>query len=145
MLGIFGISDALALARTEGLDLMEISPNASPPVCKIDDFGKYKYELQKKAHEVKRKQKAIVTKEVKIRPTIADGDYAVKLRNILRFLQDGDRVRISLMFKGREITHKEVGFELMKRLEADLAPHAKIDSLPRMEGKQIIMLVSPKV
>lgn len=143
MLGVLSIDEAIRLAQTEGLDLIEISPNATPPVCKISDFGKFKYEMQKKLHDIKKKQKTVDTKEIKIRPTIADGDYAIKCRNAKKFLEDGHKVRISLAFKGREITHDEVGFAIMHRFMEDIEKYCRIDMKPKMEGRQIIMLVSP--
>lgn len=143
MLGVLELGVALRLAQSKGLDLIEVSPNAEPPVCKISDFGKFKYEAQKRLHDTKKKQRIVETKEIKVRPTIADGDYAIKLRNAKKFLDDGDKVRISLAFKGREITHTEVGFAIMKRFITDLEESVKVDLEPRMEGKQIIMIVSP--
>lgn len=136
--------EALKLAFDRGFDLVEISPHAKPPVCKIMNFSKHKYELQKKAQVAKKKQKVIETKEVKVRPTIAEGDYQVKLRNTLRFISEGNKVKISLQFKGREITHDEVGFMVMNKFKADLLDHAKIELEPKMEGKQIFMIVVPK-
>lgn len=144
MLGLMKPADALSKAISLGLDLVEISPTAKPPVCKIMDFGKFKYEMQKKAHEAKKKQKVVELKEIKVRPTIADGDYQIKLRNATKFVQDGNKVKISLMFRGREITHNEVGFAVMTRFQDDLSEIAKIEVAPKMEGKQIFMMISPK-
>ncbi len=144
MLGVMNVREAISLALERGLDLVEISPNADPPVCKITDYGKYKYEAQKKANEAKKKQKVVETKEIKLRPNIAEGDYAVKLRNSLKFLNDGNKVRICLMFKGREVTHEEVGFALINRFKEDLELHCKIEVQPKMEGKQIFMIVTSK-
>lgn len=144
MLGVMTPYNALKLAMERGLDLVEISPNAKPPVCKIMNHGKYKYELQKKAQAAKKKQKIVETKEIKVRPTIAEGDYQVKLRNAIKFLSEGDKVRVSLQFKGREITHEEVGFEVINKFKADLAEYAKIETEPRMEGRQIFMIAVPK-
>lgn len=144
MLGVMPTIQAQRLAMDRGLDLVEISPNAKPPVCKIMNHGKHKYELQKKAQAAKKKQKVVETKEVKVRPTIADGDLQVKLRNTLRFIEEGNKVRISLMFKGREITHNEVGFALMERIKAELVDKARIELEPKMEGRQIFMIVVPK-
>lgn len=144
MLGVMTPYNALKLAMERGLDLVEISPNAKPPVCKIMNHGKYKYELQKKAQAAKKKQKVVETKEIKVRPTIAEGDYQVKLRNAIKFIGEGDKVRVSLQFKGREITHEEVGFAVINKFKADLAEHAKVEVEPRMEGRQIFMIMVPK-
>ncbi|MCC8417662.1 MAG: translation initiation factor IF-3 [Rickettsia endosymbiont of Bryobia graminum] len=144
MLGIVSTKDALAQAEKAGLDLVEISPNAEPPVCKILDYGKYKYESKQRVHEAKKKQKVVVLKEMKFRPNIGQGDFDVKLRKIKDFLKEGDKVKISLWFKGREIVHNEIGMDLFKRITAELEGIAKIDSAPKMEGKQITMLVSPE-
>ena len=144
MLGVVTPMQGIKLAQERGLDLVEISPNATPPVCKIMNFGKYKYEVQKKAQQAKKNQKVVEVKEIKVRPTIAEGDYQVKLRNAIRFLKDGNKVRFSLVFKGREVTHEEVGFAVINRLKADIDEFAKIEVLPKMEGKQIFMVVGPK-
>lgn len=144
MLGVVSITEALKLAEKAGLDLVEISPNAEPPVCKILDFGKYKYESKQRINEAKKKQKVIVLKEMKFRPNIGQGDYEVKIRKIKDFLKEGDKVKISLWFKGREIIHNEIGMDLFKRITAELEGIAKIDSAPKMEGKQITMLISPE-
>ncbi|CAF4692995.1 unnamed protein product, partial [Rotaria sp. Silwood2] len=143
MLGIFSIKDALERAEKANLDLVEISPNAEPPVCKILDFGKYKYENKKRIHDAKKKQKAVVLKEMKFKPNISQGDFEIKLRKIKDFLKEGDKVKISLWFKGREIIHTDIGMKLFARITLDLEGIAKIDSAPKMEGKQITMLVSP--
>ncbi|MDF3047785.1 MAG: infC [Candidatus Midichloriaceae bacterium] len=144
MLGVMSPQAALRLAMERGLDLVEISPNAKPPVCKIMNHGKYKYELQKKAQAAKKKQKVVETKEIKVRPTIAEGDYQVKLRNAIKFLGEGDKVRVSLQFKGREITHDEVGFAVINKFKAALLENAKVEVEPKMEGRQIFMILSPK-
>lgn len=143
MVGVVTPSEAMKLAYDRGLDLVEISPQASPPVCKIMDYGKYKYELQKKAHENKKKQKVIETKEIKIRPTIAEGDYQIKLRNATKFIGEGNKVRVSLQFKGREITHSEVGFAIIRRFAEDLSPVAKVETPPKLEGRSIFMIAVP--
>ncbi|MFU7501201.1 MAG: translation initiation factor IF-3 [Candidatus Tisiphia sp.] len=143
MLGIVSIKNALEQAEKAGLDLVEISPNAEPPVCKILDFGKFKYESKKRVHDAKKKQKIIVLKEMKFKPNISQGDFNVKLRKIKDFLKEGDKVKISLWFKGREIIHNDIGMKLFDRISLELEGLAKIDSAPKMEGKQIIMLVSP--
>jgi translation initiation factor IF-3 len=143
MLGVMSPQNALKLAMERGFDLVEISPNAKPPVCKIMNYGKHKYELQKKAQAAKKKQKVVETKEIKIRPTIAEGDYQVKLRNAVKFLSEGNKVRISLQFKGREITHDEVGFAVVNRFKTDLSDHGKVEVEPKMEGRQIFMIIVP--
>jgi translation initiation factor IF-3 len=144
MVGVASPLEGMQLANREGLDLVEISPNASPPVCKVMDFGKFKYEMQKKEHEAKKKQKIIELKEVKIRPTIASGDYQIKLRKASEFIKDGNKVKVSLAFRGREITHNEVGFAVMNRFQNDIAELAKIEVSPKMEGRQIFMMLAPK-
>jgi translation initiation factor IF-3 len=144
MLGVMTPTQGIKIAREKGLDLVEISPNANPPVCKVLSFGKYKYELQKKAQHARKNQKVVETKEIKVRPTIAEGDYQVKLRNAVRFLKQGDKVRFSLVFKGREVTHEEVGFEVINRFKADLEESCRVEVEPKMEGKQIFMILSPK-
>lgn len=144
MLGIVNIKEALERAEKANLDLVEISPNAEPPVCKILDFGKYKYESKKRVHNARKKQRVIVLKEMKFKPNISQGDFEVKLRKIKDFLKEGDKVKISLWFKGREIIHNEIGMKLFERISLALEGIAKIDSAPKMEGKQIIMLVSPE-
>lgn len=143
MLGVVGLNEALRIAQDRGLDLVEVSPNAEPPVCKILDFGKFKYEAQKKAHEAKKKQKVIEIKELKIRPNIGPGDYTVKLKSIKSFIEDGNKVKITLKFRGREITHDEIGMQLMQRIMADTAEYAKAEQEPKMDGKQIMMVLIP--
>jgi len=132
------------MAETAGLDLVEISPNASPPVCKILDYGKYRYEAQKKAHEARKKQKVIQIKEIKLRPTIDKHDLDIKIRNILGFLEEGDKVRITLRFRGREMDHQDLGYKVLERVQETLKDHCKIESAVRSEGKQIAMTVGPK-
>jgi len=144
MVGVVSPLEGMRLANNAGLDLVEISPTAVPPVCKVMDFGKFKYELQKKEHEAKKKQKVIELKEVKIRPTIASGDYQIKLRSAIRFIKDGNKVKVSLMFRGREITHNEIGFAVMARFHTDISDVAKVEVAPKMEGKQIYMMLAPK-
>ncbi len=144
MLGVMPTDKALQLAKSKGLDLVEVSPNAEPPVCKIIDFGKYKFELRRKKQENRKKQRAAQLKEIKLRPTTDKHDYDVKVRNILRFLKDGDKVKVSLKFRGREITHDEVGMEVMVRIKADTSELAKVELEPKMEGKQIVMILVPK-
>jgi translation initiation factor IF-3 len=144
MIGVVSPMQGMKMAQERGLDLVEISPNANPPVCKIMNYGKFKYEVQKKAQAARKNQKVVETKEIKVRPTIADGDYQVKLKNAQKFLSNGDKVRFTLMFKGREITHNEVGFAVITRFKNDLSAVAKVEVEPKLEGKQIFMLVSPK-
>ena len=132
------------MAEQAGLDLVEISPTAVPPVCKIMDFGKYKYEQQKRESEARKKQKIIEVKEVKFRPNTDTHDYDVKMRSVARFLEGGDKVKVTLRFRGREMAHQEFGLELLKRVEADVAEIGKIESFPRLEGRQMVMMVAPK-
>ncbi len=132
------------MAQESELDLVEIVPNADPPVCRIMDFGKYKFELQKKAHAAKRKQKQVEIKELKFRPTTDDGDYSIKLRNLRRFIAEGDKVKITIRFKGREMAHTELGLQMAKRIEADIQEEVTIEQMPRMEGRQLFMMVAPK-
>ena len=144
MIGVLTRDEALRMAEDEGLDLVEIQPNADPPVCKIMDFGKFKFEMQKKAHAAKKKQKQVEIKELKFRPTTDDGDYNIKLRNLRRFLEEGDKVKVNIRFKGREMAHQELGLEMAKRIEADLGEDVVIEQRPRLEGRQMIMMVAPK-
>lgn len=143
MHGVVGIREALEMAEKAGLDLVEISPNAEPPVCKILDFGKFKYESKKRVHDAKKKQKITVIKEMKFKSNIGQGDFDTKLRKIREFLAEGDKVKISLWFKGREIVHNEIGMKIFNRLIQSLGDSIKIEAEPRMEGKQIIMVISP--
>lgn len=131
------------MAREAGLDLVEVSPNAEPPVCKILDYGKYKYHLQKKLAEAKKKQKVISLKEIKLRPSIEDNDYNVKMRSVLKFLAEGDKVKITMRFKGREMVHQDLGLKLLHKVRDELAEVAKVEHEPKMEGRQIIMIVAP--
>ena len=144
MVGVFPVPEALYRARNCGLDLVEISPNAEPPVCKIIDYSKYRYEQQKKLNEAKKKRKSMETKEIKVRPTIARGDYEIKLRKATEFIKDGNRVKFSLAFRGREITHNEVGFEIINRFKQDLELIGRPEVEPKLEGKQIFMIIAPK-
>ncbi len=143
MIGVVGIREALEQAEKAGLDLVEISPNAEPPVCKILDFGKFKYETKKRLHDAKKKQKTTLLKEMKFKPNIGQGDFEVKLRKIKEFLQEGDKVKVSLWFKGREIVHNELGMNLFNRILEGVADIAKAEAAPKMEGKQIMMTLSP--
>lgn len=135
---------ALRKADEAGLDLVEISPNADPPVAKILDYGKYKYEEQKKKNEARKKQKIIEVKEIKLRPNIDIHDYDVKMRNMKRFLADGDKVKVTLRFRGREMAHMEIGQQLLNRVKTDFEPIAKVEQEPKFEGRQIIMVVAPR-
>lgn len=144
MVGVVPIAEGLALADRAGLDLVEVSPAASPPVCKILNYGKYRYEQQKKEHEARKKQKVVVVKEIKLRPVIDKHDLDIKMRSAIAFLAEGDKVRITMRFKGREMDHSEIGMNVINQVQSTLAEHAKIEQAPRMEGKQIAMMVSPK-
>ena len=141
--GVMSPLDAIRLAESVGLDLVEISPGAVPPVCKIMDFGKFKYEQQKKAAEARKKQKIIEVKEVKFRPNIDDHDYDVKMRNVSRFLEDGDKVKITLRFRGREMAHQDLGREVLERIAKDTEGLGKVESMPKVEGRQMIMVIGP--
>lgn len=145
MKGVMSVPDAIALAEEAGLDLVEVSPNASPPVCKILDYGKYKYEQQKKASEARKKQKVVDVKEVKIRPGIEEHDYQVKLRNSRRFLENGDKLKVTMRFRGREMAHQNIGMDVLKRMIEELSDVGKVDLQPKMEGRQIIMVMSSEV
>ena len=144
MVGVLSRDEALALAEESGLDLVEIQPTADPPVCRIMDYGKFKFEAQKKANAAKKKQKIVEIKELKFRPTTYDGDYNIKLRNLRRFLEEGDKVKVNIRFKGREMSHQELGLEMAKRIETDLADEVVIEQRARLEGRQMIMMVAPK-
>ncbi|WP_081775105.1 translation initiation factor IF-3 [Methylobacillus glycogenes] len=143
-LGIVTLNEAFAKAEEADIDLVEIAPQASPPVCRLMDYGKFKYAESKRQHEARLKQKQVQVKEVKFRPGTDDGDYQVKLRNLIRFLSEGDKAKITLRFRGREITHQELGLALLKRVEADLAEHAVVEQFPKMEGRQMVMVLSPQ-
>lgn len=143
-LGIVAITEALRLANEAELDLVEIAPTADPPVCRIMDYGKFKYQAQKKAHEAKLKQKIIQVKEVKFRPATDDGDYAVKVRNLTKFLEEGDKAKVSLRFRGREITHQEFGRRLLERVRSDVDGVATVEQQPKLEGRQMVMVLAPK-
>jgi translation initiation factor IF-3 len=144
MVGVVGRNDALTMASDAGLDLVEIAPNADPPVCKILDFGKYKYEEQKKKNEARKKQKIIEVKEIKLRPSIDDHDYDVKMRSMVKFIDEGDKVKVTMRFRGRELAHQELGMDVLVRVRDDLDEIAKVEQMPRMEGRQMIMVMSPK-
>ncbi len=143
MVGIVSLEEALERARRAGMDLVEVAPQADPPVCKILDYGKFKYQQQKKAAEARKKQKVIEIKEIKMRPTIDENDYQVKMRKIRDFLQEGDKVKITLRFRGREITHPEVAQNVMERVRKDVEGIAKIEQMPKLEGRQMIMVMAP--
>jgi translation initiation factor IF-3 len=142
--GVMTRAEALALAVEAALDLVEVSPTAEPPVVRVMDFGKYLFEQNKKAHSAKRKQKQIQVKEVKFRPGTEEGDYQVKLRNLIRFLTEGDKAKVTLRFRGREMAHQDIGRRLLQRVSGDLAEHAVIEQNPLMEGRQMVMVFSPK-
>ncbi|MEM1234751.1 MAG: translation initiation factor IF-3 [Pseudomonadota bacterium] len=141
--GVVSPSRALQLAEDAGLDLVEISPNASPPVAKIMDFGKFKYEQQKRESEARKKQKTIEVKEVKFRPNTDTHDYDVKMRNVFKFLDNGDKVKVTLRFRGREMAHQELGRDLLLRVAEDTKEHGKVENMPKMEGRQMIMMIGP--
>lgn len=142
-LGIVSLEDALAKADEFEIDLVEIAPQAAPPVCRLMDYGKFKYAESKKQHEARLKQKQVQVKEVKFRPGTDEGDYQIKVRNLIRFLQEGDKAKVTLRFRGREITHQEFGLALLKRVEADLQEYAVVEQFPKMEGRQMVMVLSP--
>ena len=143
-LGIVSTRQAMSMAEEEDIDLVEISPNATPPVCKLMDFGKFKYEQSKKRDEAKKKQKQVQIKEIKFRPGTDEGDYNIKMRNIQRFLADGDKVKITLRFRGREMAHQQLGAQLLKRVQEDLVEVGAVEQFPKMEGRQMVMMVAPK-
>ena len=143
-LGILPIQEALQIALDRDLDLVEISPNADPPVCRVMDYGKSIFEKKKQIAAAKKNQKQIQVKEIKFRPGTEEGDYQVKLRNLVRFLSDGDRAKVSLRFRGREMAHQELGMELLKRVEQDLLEYGSVEQHPKMEGRQLIMVIAPK-
>ena len=142
--GIVPIGEAKRMAEESGLDLVEISPTAAPPVCRIMNFGKFQYEESKRKQAAKKKQKQIQVKEVKFRPGTDVGDYQVKLRNLIRFLEEGDKAKITLRFRGREMAHQELGLQLLKRVEEDLKDYGTVEQFPRLEGRQMVMVISPK-
>lgn len=144
MVGVVSLRDALFAAEDAGLDLVEVSPNADPPVCKILDYGKYKYEAQKKANEARKKQKVIEVKEIKMRPNIDDNDYNVKLRNAKRFLDEGDKVKVTMRFRGREMAHQDLGMNVLVRVRDALQEVSKVEQMPKLEGRQMIMVLAPR-
>ena len=144
MIGVMSAREALMRAYDAGLDLLEISPNAVPPVCKILDYGKYKYEQQKKANEARKKQKTVEIKEVKVRPNIDDHDYDVKMRAMKSFIGEGDKVKVTLRFRGREMAHQDLGIKVLERIRQELGDTIKIEQMPRLENRQMIMVLAPK-
>ena len=143
-LGIMPLRAALTMAEEAELDLVEIAPLAQPPVCRIMDFGKFKYQEAKRAHEAKLKQKQVQVKEIKFRPGTDENDYQIKLRNLIKFLGEGDKAKITLRFRGREMAHQEIGMRLLERVKADLDEHAVVEQFPKMEGRQLVMMLGPK-
>ena len=143
-LGIVKLTEAIRLSEEANVDLVEIAPNAVPPVCRLMDYGKFKYQEQKKAHEAKLKQKIVLVKEVKFRPGTDDGDYGIKLRNLIKFLDDGDKTKITLRFRGREMAHQDIGMRMLERLKIDLDPYGQVEQFPKMEGRQMVMVLAPK-
>ncbi len=144
MVGVVSIKEGLEMAAEVGLDLVEVSPTADPPVCKILDFGKYKYEIQKKKNEARKKQKVIDIKEIKLRPNIDDNDYNIKMRNMRNFLVNGDKVKITLRFRGREMAHQDLGVRVLDRVREGLDDLAKVEQFPKMEGRQMVMVMAPR-
>ena len=144
MVGVVSRNDALSMAADAGLDLVEVAANADPPVCKILDYGKYKYEEQKKKNEARKKQKVIEVKEIKLRPGIDDHDYDVKMRSMVKFIEEGDKVKVTMRFRGRELAHQELGMDVLMRVKTDLDEIAKVEQFPKMEGRQMTMVMSPK-
>ncbi len=143
-LGVVATRDALRMAEERDVDLVEIAPLAKPPVCKLMDYGKFKYREQKKAHEARLKQKQIQVKEIKFRPGTDEGDYKIKLRNLIRFLEEGDKTKVTLRFRGREMAHQEFGVRLLERVKADLEPYGVVEQWPKLEGRQMIMVLGPR-
>jgi len=142
--GIISLAAANKMAEEAELDLVEIAPMAVPPVCRVMDYGKYKYRESKKRHEAKLKQKQIVVKEIKFRPGTDEGDYRIKLRNLTRFLEEGDKAKVTLRFRGREMAHQELGFRLIERVKNELEPYSTVEQYPKMEGRQLVMVLAPK-
>jgi len=142
--GILDLNDALEKAKEVDLDLVEVSPNAEPPVCRIMDFGKYIFEMKKKSQSGKTKQKQVQVKEIKFRPGTEEGDYQIKLKRLVKFLEQGDRTKITLRYRGREMAHQELGMKLLKRVEKDLEEYGTVEQFPKLEGRQLVMLITPK-
>lgn len=143
MVGIVPVKQGIDLAEQHGLDLVEISPTAEPPVCKVLDYGKYKYELQKKANEARKKQKVVQLKEIKMRPGIDTHDYEIKMRSVRKFIAEGDKVKFTIRFRGREMSHQALGAKLLQQVRAEMADEIKVESEPRLEGKQMVMVIAP--
>lgn len=143
-IGIVSLAEAFRMAEEANVDLVEIAPNAQPPVCRLMDYGKFKYQEQKRAHEAKLKQKVISVKEIKFRPGTDEGDYNIKLRNLIKFLEDGDKTKITLRFRGREMAHQEIGVRMLERLKADLELYGQVEQFPKLEGRQMVMVLAPK-
>jgi translation initiation factor IF-3 len=144
MIGVLSRDEALRMAEDAGLDLVEIQPNADPPVCRIMDYGKFRFEQQKKAQAAKKKQKQVELKELKFRPVTDVGDYEIKMRNLRRFIAEGDKVKVNIRFRGREMAHQELGLAMAKKIEDDLGDEVIIEQRPRLEGRQMIMMIAPK-
>ncbi len=143
-IGIVSFLNAMTMAEEAEVDLVEIAPLAKPPVCRLMDYGKFKYRESKKLHEAKLKQKQIQVKEIKFRPGTDEGDYQIKVRNLIRFLTEGDKAKITLRFRGREMSHQEIGVALLRRVQADLAEHGVVEQFPKLEGRQMVMVLAPK-
>jgi len=144
VVGVVGIEEALATAQEAGLDLVEVAPNSSPPVCKLLDYGKFKYEAQKKANAARKKQKVIEVKEIKMRPGIDAHDYDVKMRSIVRFIDEGDKVKVTLRFRGREMAHPDIGMRVLERVRDEVDEMAKVEQFPKMEGRLMTMVIAPR-
>ncbi|WP_339856570.1 translation initiation factor IF-3 [uncultured Nisaea sp.] len=144
MLGVLTVREGILKAEEFGLDLVEVSPNADPPVCKILDYGKFKYEAQKKKNEAKKKQKIIEIKEIKLRPNIDEHDFEVKMKNVRKFIGEGDKVKVTLRFRGREMAHQDLGMNVLNRVRDEMEEAAKVESYPKMEGRQMIMVIAPR-
>jgi translation initiation factor IF-3 len=144
MVGVVGRNEALNMAATAGLDLVEVAPNADPPVCKILDFGKWKYQEEKKKNAARKKQRVIEVKEIKLRPGIDDHDFDIKMRSMTRFLEEGDKVKVTLRFRGREMVHQELGVKVLDRVKEEMDAKAKVEQFPRLEGRQMVMVLAPK-
>ncbi len=142
--GVVPVAEALSRAQNVGLDLLEVSPNADPPVCKILDYGRFRYEAQKKKNEARKKQKTIDVKEIKMRPNIDTHDYEVKMRSIHRFIDDGDKVKVTMRFRGREMVHQEIGKQVLDRVREEMEPTAKVEQFPKLEGRQMTMVMAPR-
>jgi len=144
VVGVVGIEEAMAMAEEAGLDLVEVAPNSDPPVCKLLDYGKFKYEAQKKANAARKKQKVIEVKEIKMRPGIDDHDYDVKMRSIVRFIEEGDKVKVTLRFRGREMAHQNLGMKVLEKVRDQVEEMAKVEQFPKMEGRLMTMVIAPR-